>query len=291
MSALLYIKQLNWKVSGKTILNNVDLNVSTGEIVGIIGPNGAGKTSLLRCILNQQKDFTGTIHFKGKNINSYSAKKLARHFAVVAQKANPIFALSVFDVVSMGLLPHKTMFSLNNSQDLHQMTLALEKVGLANELHSQYNHLSGGEQQRVLIARALVQKAVILILDEPTNHLDVYYQHQILTLVKNLNITVIMTVHDLNLAAQYCQRLVLLNKGEIVADDIADKVLNPIILTEVFQLPCQREQDPVTNVARVYFHLADQITTSDNEQLSTNNEQQRNPTNNNKDQTQAMSHE
>ena len=130
------------------------------------------------------------------------------------------------------------------------MTLALEKVGLANELHSQYNHLSGGEQQRVLIARALVQKAVILILDEPTNHLDVYYQHQILTLVKNLNITVIMTVHDLNLAAQYCQRLVLLNKGEIVADDIADKVLNPIILTEVFQLPCQREQDPLRGNGR-----------------------------------------
>ena len=274
MSALLCIKQLLWKVNGKTILNNIDLSVNKGEVVGIIGPNGAGKTSLLRCILNQQKEFSGTINFKGKDINYYSAKQLAQHFAVVAQKATPIFALSVFDVVSMGLLPHKTLFSFNNSQDLHQITLALEKVGLTNELHSQYNHLSGGEQQRVLIARALVQKAEILILDEPTNHLDVYYQHQILKLVKDLNITVIMTVHDLNLAAQYCQRLVLLNKGKIIADDITERVLNPEILTEVFRLPCQREQDPITNVARVYFHLANNITTSDNKQLNTSKDEQ-----------------
>ncbi|NQY63612.1 MAG: ABC transporter ATP-binding protein [Alteromonadaceae bacterium] len=274
MSALLCIKQLLWKVNGKTILNNIDLSVNKGEVVGIIGPNGAGKTSLLRCILNQQKEFSGTINFKGKDINHYSAKQLAQHFAVVAQKATPIFALSVFDVVSMGLLPHKTLFSFNNSQDLHQITLALEKVGLTNELHSQYNHLSGGEQQRVLIARALVQKAEILILDEPTNHLDVYYQHQILKLVKDLNITVIMTVHDLNLAAQYCQRLVLLNKGKIIADDITERVLNPEILTEVFRLPCQREQDPITNVARVYFHLANNITTSDNKQLNTSKDEQ-----------------
>ena len=119
-----------------------------------------------------------------------------------------------------------------------------------------------------------MQKAEILILDEPTNHLDVYYQHQILKLVKDLNITVIMTVHDLNLAAQYCQRLVLLNKGKIIADDITERVLNPEILTEVFRLPCQREQDPITNVARVYFHLANNITTSDNKQLNTSKDEQ-----------------
>ena len=258
MSSLLNVANLSWQVANKTILSDISFQINTGEIVGIIGPNGAGKTSLLRCILNQQTARTGVdgqVYFKNKVITQYSKKQLAKHFAVVAQKASPIFALTVFDVVRMGLLPHKSLFALDNDHDQHQISLALEKVGLSNFIHQQYNQLSGGEQQRVLIARALVQKAEILILDEPTNHLDVYYQHQILHLVKKLNITVIMTVHDLNLAAQFCQRLLLLNEGRLVADNTPEQLLTSETLSKVFRLNCQCDQNPVTHAPRVTFNL------------------------------------
>jgi len=256
MSALLSVEALNWQVNNKNILRDISFNVNKGEIFGIIGPNGAGKTSLLNCILNHQKGFTGTVKFKAKNVRQYNAKQLAQHFAVVAQKTVPIFQLSVYDVVRMGLLPHKSMFALDSSYDHRQILLALEKVGLSDLKNNQYNQLSGGEQQRVLIARALVQKAQVLILDEPTNHLDVYYQHQILQLIRSLNITVIMTIHDLNLAAQYCQRLLLLDQGKIIANDITNNVLEPKQLSQVFKLNCLREQTPNSSFPRVYFQLA-----------------------------------
>ena len=258
MSSLLSVSHLHWSVANKTILNDISFTLNKGEVIGVIGPNGAGKTSLLRAILNQQSGIEGEIHFKGKSIQHYTAKQLAQHFAVVAQKAVPIFDLTVFDVVRMGLLPNKSIFSLDNDHDRRQISLSLEKVGLSAHEKSQYKVLSGGEQQRVLIARALVQGAEILILDEPTNRLDVDYQHQILHLVKNLNITVIMTVHDLNLAAQFCQRLILLNQGTLVCDDVPDKVLSPKIMSEVFRLDCHLEPALVAGAPRIYFSLPEQ---------------------------------
>ena len=255
MSALLTAEGVSWQLPDKRILDNISFSVKKGEVIGIIGPNGAGKTSLLRCLMQQQSGSTGKVSFKSKDIAQYSSKKLARHFAMVAQKTPPVFSLTLYDVVRMGLLPHKPAFALDNDHDRHQITLALTKVGLSQSVHTPFNVLSGGEQQRALIARALVQQAEVLILDEPTNHLDVYYQHQILKLVTELKITVIMTVHDLNLAAQYCDRLLLLNQGEITVDDTPDMVLQPEILTKVFNLDCQREQDPITKAPRVYFHL------------------------------------
>ena len=172
MSSLLSLAGIHWQVDNKPILDNISLDVDKGEVIGIIGPNGAGKTSLLRCILQQQKQTSGCIYFKSKNISQYSSKELAKYFAMVAQKAAPIFALTLYDVVRMGLLPHKTAFSLDNDHDRHQIRLALEKVGLSGDIDTAFNLLSGGEQQRALIARALVQQAEILILDEPTSGLD-----------------------------------------------------------------------------------------------------------------------
>ena len=266
MSIQLQVNQLHWQINNKVILNNITFNVSKGEVIGIIGPNGAGKTSLLRCITNQQqtnKDavFSGDIHLKNKLIKHYSAKELAQHFAHVAQKAEAIFSLTVIDIVKMGLLPHKGLFAIDDDHDKQQMKLALTKVGLLHAEKMAYNQLSGGEQQRVLIARALVQKAQILILDEPTNHLDVYYQHQILHLIGQLNITVIMTVHDLNLASQYCQRLLLLNQGQLIADGTPKMVLNDALLSKVFRLPCLVEQDSSNQKPRIFFSLPQQHTT------------------------------
>ncbi|MBU2925447.1 ABC transporter ATP-binding protein [Colwellia sp. 4_MG-2023] len=265
MSVLLKVHQLHWQVNNKAILNNISFNVSKGEVIGIIGPNGAGKTSLLRCITNQQQHnktvaLSGSVHLKNKIISGYSARELARNFANVTQKAEAIFSLTVLDIVRMGLLPFKGLFAIDNDHDKQQIKLALEKVGLSNTEKMPYSQLSGGEQQRVLIARALVQKAQILILDEPTNHLDVYYQHQVLNLVNQLNITVIMTVHDLNLASQYCQRLLLLEQGKLIADGTPEQVLTQTQLSKVFRLPCSIIKDDLQHKPRVFFSLPEQQT-------------------------------
>jgi len=262
MSTLLNISGLNWKVPNKTILQDINFTVSKGEVIGIIGPNGAGKTSLLRCIINQANilsstNTSGSVQLKNRPITQFSAREIAQHFAIVMQKNDSIFALSVQDVMKMGLLPHKSLFSLDSDYDKSQIELALSKVGLSHALESLFNQLSGGEQQRVLIARALVQASQILILDEPTNHLDVYYQHQVLQLVNKLNITVIMTVHDLNLASLYCQRLLLLNKGQLICDGSPQEVLAPKQLSHIFGLPCQQNIDAITGATQVSFYLQD----------------------------------
>lgn len=264
MPLQLQVNQLSWLINNKPILQNISFNVSQGEVIGIIGPNGAGKTSLLRCLTQQIKNtsnsiISGTIYLKNKNLKHYTPKQLAQYFALVAQKSQPIFSLTVTEIVSMGLLPHQKLFALESDHDKAQVTLALKKVGLNNVNNKAFNQLSGGEQQRVLIARALVQKAQLLILDEPTNHLDVYYQHQILQLVKHLKITVIMTVHDLNLASQYCQRLLLLNQGKLISDGTPQEVLNAPQLSQVFKLNSLVEEDPYTHQPRVYFSLPDPI--------------------------------
>lgn len=275
MSIQLKVDQLNWSINNTSILKNISFDVSKGEVIGIIGPNGAGKTSLLRCITNQQQSnhstvLSGSIYLNNKKVTTYSAKQLAQHFSLVAQKTEAIFSLTVIDIIKMGLLPHKSLFALDNDHDKEKVKLALSKVGLTHAEKMSFNELSGGEQQRVLIARALVQQTQILILDEPTNHLDVYYQHQILDLVKQLKVTVIMTVHDLNLASQYCQRLLLLNQGKLVADGTPVEVLTESQLSSVFQLPCQVEQKTTTQECnsqkpRVFFSLLkkQKVTTSE----------------------------
>jgi iron complex transport system ATP-binding protein len=267
MSILINVSQLSWKIDNKYILNNINFDVYQGEIIGIIGPNGAGKTSLLRCLTNQanllnDKNLDGSVYLKNQNLTSYSSKQIARHFAVVMQKNETIFALSVNDVMKMGLLPHKPLFAFDTDNDKAQILLALDKVGLKHVYDHNFSELSGGEQQRVLIARSIVQSSQILILDEPINHLDVYYQHQVLRLVKQLNLTVIMTVHDLNLASLYCQRLLLLNDGKLLADGSPTEVLTPSQLQHVFGLPCKQHIDPINGATQVSFYLPEQDASS-----------------------------
>lgn len=267
MSNFFTVESVSWAVDKQTILNKISFNVAQGDIIGIIGPNGAGKTSLLKCLLNQYKNWQGSIKLKNKEITQYKPHQLAQTFALVAQNTPPIFDLKVSDVVRMGLLPYKTLFAGDSLADKKDIVLSLEKVGLASSQEKFFNTLSGGEQQRVLIAKALVQKAKILVLDEPTNHLDIFYQHQILQLVKALNITVIMTIHDLNLAAHYCDRLLLLDKGNLVCDNNVDQVLQPKLLTKVFGLPCYRDDAQHCGVPRVYFYPEADSSTDNHSEL------------------------
>jgi iron complex transport system ATP-binding protein len=263
MPTLINVSQLSWQIENKYILKNINFEVCKGEVIGIIGPNGAGKTSLLRCLTNQTNilndtNLRGSVYLNNRNLTSYSSKQIAKHFAVVMQKNETIFALSVNDVMKMGLLPHKSLFAFDTDHDKAQIVLALDKVGLKHAVNHQFNELSGGEQQRVLIARSIVQSSQVLILDEPTTHLDVFYQHQVLQLVKQLNLTVIMTVHDLNLASLYCQRLLLLHHGQLLTDGSPTEVLNTLQLQEVFGLPCKQNIDPVNGATQVSFYLPEQ---------------------------------
>ncbi len=219
-------------------LENVSVDIADGAMVAVVGPNGAGKTSLLRCLLGLNEHYSGTIQIGGQELKQHSRKTMALKLAYVPQQTESLFDLSVFDVVQMGLLPHMGLFQVNGEFEHERINHALAKVGMAHAELQKINTLSGGELQRVLIARALVQEAEVLILDEPTNHLDVYFQHQILALLKQLRISVILTIHDLNLAAQYCDQVLLLHKGQCKGVGTPVDVFQSELLTEVFGLPC-----------------------------------------------------
>ncbi|OUS33054.1 hypothetical protein A9Q98_00110 [Thalassotalea sp. 42_200_T64] len=252
-STVLQAKQLSWQVSGKRIIENIDFELNRGETVAIVGPNGAGKTSLLKCLHGEHSDFTGIITLNSKPLSALPHKDIAKQIAVVSQQTNSVFDLTVIDIVRMGLIPHKSFFESDNGNDANRIHSALSKVDLLEKRQQVFNTLSGGEQQRVLIARAVVQAANILIMDEPTNHLDIYYQHQILGLAKKLKITLLLTIHDLNLAAEYCDRIVLMNHGQIVANDTPEQVFTPPTLKSVFNLNCAVDNNPFTNKPRITF--------------------------------------
>ncbi|MEW6990144.1 ABC transporter ATP-binding protein [Colwelliaceae bacterium 6441] len=249
----LQANKISWKVDNKMIVDQVSLSVIKGETLGIVGPNGAGKTSLLKCLYQENSLTHGEVKLSGKPLLNCDKRVIAQKIAVVSQHHDPVFRLTVFDIVHMGLIPHKSFFEQDSSEDLQLIELALTKVDLLDKRHQIFNTLSGGEQQRCLIARAIVQRPQILIMDEPTNHLDVYYQHQILSIVKKLQLTLVITIHDLNLAAQYCDRIVLIDKGQIKAIDIPELVLTTDILKDVFKLNCVVDENPLTHKPRVTF--------------------------------------
>lgn len=250
---VLQTKSLMWKVGKTVILHDIDFSIYAGEVVAIVGPNGAGKTSLLKCLYGEYRDHHSQVTLKGKPLAKLTGKQIAQKIAVVSQHAESVFNLTVLDIVRMGLIPHKGFFDINTEADHVKIEHALAKVDLLEKQHQHFNTLSGGEQQRVLIARAIVQSPELLIMDEPTNHLDMYYQHQILLLAKQLKITLLLTIHDLNLAAQYSDRIVLMDKGKILADDIPEKVLNAPLLKQVFKLNCHIDQHPFSQTPRVTF--------------------------------------
>ena len=253
MAHFLSLTSVSWQVKQQQILQNISFDVAQGDSIGIVGPNGAGKTSLLKCLLNQHRDYSGDITLYNKSLKSYKVAELAKIFALVQQSTSAIFNLTVFDVVSMGLLPYQGLFSTHSTTDKQSVLHALAKVGLEHHAKQFFNTLSGGEQQRALIAKALVQQPKVMILDEPSNHLDVFYQHQIFTLLEQLNTTVIMSIHDINLAAKYCNKIALLNQGTLVAYGRVEQVLTPERLSQVFALPCYQYQ--IADLAQPLFYF------------------------------------
>ncbi len=258
MSDQINANNLRLSISTKSILHDINFTLKKGEVLGVIGPNGAGKTSLLRCLHGENSHFIGDLKLKNKAICDYNRRELACCVAVVSQHQSSSFNLSVLNIVKMGLVPHKTLFEADTGADQLAIKKALYVVGLSGYEARLFESLSGGEQQRTYIARALVQQADILVMDEPSNHLDVYYQHQILSLIKNLGLSVVVSMHDLNLAARYCDSLLLLNKGQQVCHDRVAKVLVPSILEPVFRMSCHIDSDPIALTPRVSFGFQDE---------------------------------
>ena len=230
-------------LGGSQILRGVDLRAERGELVGVIGPNGSGKSTLLKCIYRVLRPTGGAVWLDGRALSDYSYKESARQVAVVAQHNYYNFDFSVQDVVMMGRSPHKRALERDNAQDHQMVAQALETVGMADFARRSFATLSGGEQQRVVLARALTQDTPCLILDEPTNHLDIKYQLQLMDIVKGLDRTVIAAIHDLNIAAMYCDRLYAVKEGRVVADGKPEEVLTPELIRAVYEVEAEVLRD------------------------------------------------
>ena len=216
---------IKMEIGNNEILKGVSIDSKNREFIGIIGPNGSGKSTLLKCIYRILKPNNGCIMLGEEDISKMSVKESAKKLAVVAQHNYYNFDFSVGEVVLMGRSPHKKSLEPDNSEDYDIVNESLEKVGMLGFKNRSFSTLSGGEQQRVILARALAQQTPCLILDEPTNHLDIKYQLSLLNIVKSLNLTIISAIHDLNIASMYCDRLFVMKNGRIVGMGTPQEVL------------------------------------------------------------------
>lgn len=241
-------------LGGTTIVEDTALDVGDGEVVGLLGPNGSGKSTLLRCAYRALRPRTGVVAFDDRDVWDLPARSAAQQVAVVVQEASGDFDLTVDEVVRLGRLPHKGLLERDSAADQDRVQAALHRVGLGRLVHRAYPTLSGGEKQRVLLARALVQETPLLILDEPTNHLDIGHQLEMLDLVRGLGVSTLTALHDLNLAAAYCDRLYVLHEGRVTASGTPAQVLHPDLLAEVFGVGASVVTNPVTGHLHVTFH-------------------------------------
>lgn len=226
---------------GRTVaVDAIDAVIPSGSTVGLIGPNGSGKSSLLRSLFGAVEPASGSVLVDGERVRRMTPAQRARRFAVVAQEEPSGFPLRAWDSVLLGRSARLSAWSSYGIDDERAATDAMERAGVIHLAHRHIDDLSGGERQRVLIARALAQGASHLLLDEPTNHLDVRFQHEILSLVQSLPTTSVVVLHDLNLAARYCDELILLNAGAIVASGSSHDVLAANVLEPVYGISVTR---------------------------------------------------
>ena len=230
-------------LNGNPILKGVSLQAGEKQLIGVIGPNGSGKSTLLKRIYRVLQPTGGAVFLDGKPLSEYSFRESALKIAVVAQHNYYNFDFSVRDVVLMGRSPHKKTLERDNAQDFRIVEEALTKVGMLHFAERSFSTLSGGEQQRVILARALAQQTPCLILDEPTNHLDIKYQLQLMDLVRGLDRTVITAVHDLNIAAMYCDWLYAVKDGRVVGQGTPQTLLTPEFIRQVYEVEAEVSTD------------------------------------------------
>lgn len=233
-------------IDGTPIVHAVSLEVGDGEVLGLVGPNGSGKSTFLRTVYRASRPSAGVVWVDGVDLWKKPARIAAQQIAAVTQESVSDFDFSVREIVELGRGPHKGLLERDSMTDRAIVASALEQVGMTDMAGRLFATLSGGEKQRVLLARALAQKPEILVLDEPTNHLDVRAQLDLLELVSTLSVTTITALHDLNHAARYCDRIAVLKDGGLVTVGPVDEVLSPALIADVFGVHAHRGTHPVT---------------------------------------------
>ncbi|MCX7920277.1 MAG: heme ABC transporter ATP-binding protein [bacterium] len=255
MQPLIQVEKITFAYGRTAILSDITFAVEPGEILGIIGPNGSGKTTLLRLLTGILQAQSGTILISGKEIALWTRNELAKRIAVVPQDTFVPFNYTVREIVLMGRTPHLRLLQFESSKDVAILNQAMALTDTLEVSERYFDALSGGEKQRALIARALVQEPTILLLDEPTAHLDLNHQIEILDLVKRLNVeenlTVIFVTHDINLAAGYCHRLILLFDGTIFCSGSPQEVITEENIRQVYGTNVVVSEHPLTGVPQV----------------------------------------
>ena len=250
---VLEIKNLSFSYGEKNAADRVSIEVNKGEFVGLIGPNGSGKSTVLKNVYRALRPDSGEILLNGQDLLRMPFKESARQMAVVGQENDVPFNFKVEEIVAMGRTPHKKMFEIDTQEDKAIVHHALEHLGMEDMAKRNYLNLSGGEKQRVIIARAVAQESDFLVLDEPTNHLDISYQLQIFDFVSRLGVTVLAAVHDLNMAALYCDRIYVIKDGKVVMEGTPEEVLTEEAIKEIYQVNCTVEKRADTGKINITY--------------------------------------
>jgi iron complex transport system ATP-binding protein len=251
-----FIEASNLSFSYKEFaLNSISFQVPLGQFTTILGCNGSGKSTLLKLMSGYLKPETGTFALRGQNIHQMSLQQRARQIALVAQESQLNFSMMVREFVLMGRHPHLSWFKFEDQQSLEILGWALEMTDSRSLAHRNIQELSGGEKQRVILARALVQEPQLMLLDEPTMHLDVGYQVELVHLIKCLSLnkgfTVAMVTHELNIAAEFSDQVLLLHEGQALAFGPPENVLDEANLTRVFRTDLLVDRNPISGAPRI----------------------------------------
>lgn len=250
----LTIEHLNLSIKQRTLLEDISLKTKDGQFVGLIGANGSGKSTLLKTIYKTLKPDSGEIYLDELNILHSSEKKVAQNLSVVSQFNELSFDLTVKQMVMLGRTPHKRLLEQENKQDLQIVEHALKTTNLLDYQDRSFLSLSGGEKQRVILARAIAQDPQFMILDEPCNHLDIRYQLEIMEIVKNLDIGILAALHSLEDACRYCDELYVLKHGNIIAHGKPKEILTETLIEEVYGVKCKIYQNPITQQLGFYYY-------------------------------------
>ncbi|MBV2356718.1 ABC transporter ATP-binding protein [Streptomyces sp. J2-1] len=247
----LTVEGLHVTLDQNPVLRNVTLEAREGDIVGLVGPNGSGKSTLLRTVYRSLRPAGGTVRVGGDDVRKLSPRDAARRTAAVLQDAEGnTTGLTVAEIVALGRAPHHGLLGRDGPEDRSTVADAIDRCGVRSLADRDYTSLSGGERQRVLLARALAQEPRLLVLDELTNHLDIRARFELLNLIRATGVTTLAVLHDLDLAARLCDRLVVLCEGTVVAAGPVLDVLTPRTLGEVFgvRASAERHADGVVRI-------------------------------------------
>lgn len=256
MGKSIFTKEITFKYDESTIIDCLNVSIEKGSFISIIGPNGSGKSTLLKLLAANLVPNRGGVFLEDKNIYSYGKKELAREMAVVPQDTGISFDFDVYDIVLMGRNPHLKRFQRESEEDYKIVRDAMEWTDTWKLRERRINEISGGERQRVIIARALAQEPEIILLDEPTSSLDIHHQIEVLELLKKLNeekaVTIILVLHDMNLAARYSKEILLLHQGKKVTIGKTEAVMTVENLQKAYHMDMVIERNPYTNTLLIH---------------------------------------